>query len=627
MEIRINGKQAWLKKGTSIEYISENRLFTGSDSYTLSITFPLRGCQPNIDIFGHIHRKDVEKNHIRFDCDIRDGSFFKSGTITITEISEVEVKTQFLEGRSEQNFDDSFDELFINELDLGFVDDTSPTTQSPADVMLAYPNINAVALPWVNNTSGNLQNEVVYDENTGLYSWKSTRSPLSFQPYLIHIIKMICEATGYSYDLAPLEQSVYRHLIVCNALPAAWGSHNFAHALPHWTVTEFFEQLELLLYGEFTINHKLHHVRFDFTKTVTEQLAPVNIEKVVNEYTTEVSQEDSAEYFGLKNLAYADNDNRFWAYRSCEWYIRKHKDEAMQFDTLMHLLQYAAQFHEAGVEVHTTPRGTSTLYTRGFPRSSEGNKLFYCQQVDTYFIMFCYKSEFVRELNRAGLNTKWYKYYYRLEPVNQFGRKVVDEEADDLEIQIVPAWLDDTEDEKGQVIFLNCGELENVESLSEEGNDLTYTGRGNNGDGTDIDYNDGALAQSTTGRAIAKGEQKKADAFFDNIFVAFWDGRSVSGKQPHPLIDTLTLDNQGAHGIFSGYSLRLDQKTGLLARSAMTAIDGKVKYYYAFLADEIPDPRAVFHIRGANYLCEKLTCQFTEQGRSELIKGVFYRIV
>lgn len=376
MEIRINGKQAWLKKGTSIEYISENRLFTGSDSYTLSITFPLRGCQPNINIFGHIHRKDVEKNHIRFDCDIRDGSFFKSGTITITEISEVEVKTQFLEGRSEQNFDDSFDELFINELDLGFVDDASPTSQSPANVMLAYPAINAVALPWVNNTSGNLQNEVVYDENTGLYSWKSTRSPLSFQPYLIHIIKKICEATGYSYDLAPLEQSVYRHLIVCNALPAAWGSHNFAHALPHWTVTEFFEQLELLLYGEFTINHKLHHVRFDFTKTVTEQLAPVHIEKVVNEYTTEVSQEDSAEYFGLKNLAYADNDNRFWAYRSCEWYIRKHKDEAMQFDTLMQLLLYSAQFHEAGVEVHTTPRGTSTLYTRGFPRSSEGNKLF-----------------------------------------------------------------------------------------------------------------------------------------------------------------------------------------------------------------------------------------------------------
>ena len=61
MEIIINGKQAYLKKNTSFDFIFENRLFTGSDSYTLSITFPLRGCQRNIDIFGHIHRADVAK--------------------------------------------------------------------------------------------------------------------------------------------------------------------------------------------------------------------------------------------------------------------------------------------------------------------------------------------------------------------------------------------------------------------------------------------------------------------------------------------------------------------------------------------------------------------------------------
>lgn len=44
MEIIINGKQAFLKKNTSFDFIFENRLFTGSDSYTLTITFPLKGC-------------------------------------------------------------------------------------------------------------------------------------------------------------------------------------------------------------------------------------------------------------------------------------------------------------------------------------------------------------------------------------------------------------------------------------------------------------------------------------------------------------------------------------------------------------------------------------------------------
>ncbi len=88
MTISINGKLAYLKENTSFEYITENRLFTGSDSYTLTITFPLKDCPQNISIFGHLHRQDVEKEKIVFDCDIRDRNFIKSGTITVTEITK-----------------------------------------------------------------------------------------------------------------------------------------------------------------------------------------------------------------------------------------------------------------------------------------------------------------------------------------------------------------------------------------------------------------------------------------------------------------------------------------------------------------------------------------------------------
>ncbi len=57
MIILINKKRAVLKKGTSFDFISENHYFTGADSYTLSITFPIKGCAENIAIFGHIYRK------------------------------------------------------------------------------------------------------------------------------------------------------------------------------------------------------------------------------------------------------------------------------------------------------------------------------------------------------------------------------------------------------------------------------------------------------------------------------------------------------------------------------------------------------------------------------------------
>ena len=122
MEIIIGGSLAVLKKNTSFEFISENRLFTGSDSYTLTITFPLRGCPENITIFGHIHRADVAKSKIVFDCELLDKAFYRSGTITVTEVSDTEIKTQFLEGRSEQNFDDTFDDIYLNELDLDVIE-------------------------------------------------------------------------------------------------------------------------------------------------------------------------------------------------------------------------------------------------------------------------------------------------------------------------------------------------------------------------------------------------------------------------------------------------------------------------------------------------------------------------
>ena len=130
MEILINHQLATLKEGTSFDFVAENRYFSGADSYTLAITFPLKGCPGNLAIFGHINRKDVVAQQILFDCEIRHGAFYRHGSITITEISDIEVKTQFLEGRSVQNYSDSFESIYINELNLGYPD-TSTSSFSP----------------------------------------------------------------------------------------------------------------------------------------------------------------------------------------------------------------------------------------------------------------------------------------------------------------------------------------------------------------------------------------------------------------------------------------------------------------------------------------------------------------
>ena len=656
MEIIINGQQAVLKKNTSFDYISENSMFTGSDSYTLTITFPLKDCPQNIRIFGHIHRLDVEKSKVVFDCDIRDKGFFKSGSITITQISETEVKTQFLEGRSEQNFDDTFDDIYLNQLSLGYPDynERSPQTESPEYKWWnSYPDCNWVALPWVNNTSGNMQNHVGKDEN-GNWIWTSSRAQITYQPFLLYILNKICEEVGYTGDFSSIENSKYQYLLICNTLPWTWSAWNFAVALPHWTLTEFFEELELLLGGEFAINHKAKVIGFEFSHKIARKTQPVRIDKVVNKYTVEVSRDSKSEYRGVVNLGYAENDDRMWAYRSCQWYIEENKNNAVVFATLNELLQAASELKECGVQTWSSGRRSGTSYTRGYPNGSDGHKLFYAEDVDTYFIMWCYKTEFVTSFHvyHDDMDYNYYKYTNRLMPVNQFGKKYVDKEAEEVEMNIVPAWIDDTDEELGRCFFMECGEMGSAVSWTEEtdenGNTTSsgtnsggyvFSGgrRGNNESGKayevdETDYNSGALAQTQAGKAIAKGEKEKTDSYFDKIYVGFYDGMDRRpGKMPKPLVDTIEITDE--FGVIrSPYSLRINKTEEVDANGQSTKyvylIDSKKKYNFSFLSDEIPDPRALYYIDGGKYVCEKLTATFHEStGKSQLIKGVFYRVL
>ena len=45
-------KQAAMKKGSSIEYVSENRIFIDADDYSMEIELPLADCPQNLDIYA-----------------------------------------------------------------------------------------------------------------------------------------------------------------------------------------------------------------------------------------------------------------------------------------------------------------------------------------------------------------------------------------------------------------------------------------------------------------------------------------------------------------------------------------------------------------------------------------------
>lgn len=614
MHIYVNNRLAALKKGTSFEYVSENRLFSGSDGYTLSIIFPLRGCPENLAIFGHINRADVAAQRVIFDCEIRDKAFCKFGSITITEINDTEVKTQFLEGRSEQNFDVTFDDVYINELDLGSATDTNDSRPEYA----WDPFINkmkCVALPWVNDYSGNIQNLADFhpeERNSdgslkarSYYSWNADCSGRSWQPYLLYITRRICEAVGYAADFSEWEEKEeYRYLLICNTLPYAWDTGGFARALPHWTVAEYFEKLELLLGGEFTINHRGKTIDFAFTEATLLAIRPVRLDNIINEHTVEVTvEEDKCEYREAKNLVYKECDHEMWKFYSCDWFIKAWKAGAVRYKSMRELL-------EANRWLASWNGSTQ--------RGSNRDKLLYAEDVDAYFIVRSLSKTLVER--RGGFMPNRYEYKMELRPVNLFGGRIVsdDEDADEIEIEFVPAWVDETEDKYGRCLFLSFSGYDENDSTGTSWSRDPYQRK---------EEIDNTLYQPHAFQSLAAGERNKKAEYYDRIYIGWWDGaQSPNGKLPHPYVEDIEIAEDWSNFNNIHFSLRINHTT-LNRRRTAHAINSRQKSTFKFLSDTIPNPRAVFFIRGKKYLCEKLTATFTEHGMSQLIKGVFYQIV
>ena len=651
MILTINGKQAALKKGSSIEYVSENRIFTDADDYSMEIELPLADCPQNLDIFGMITRKDVDAGDIFFDAVLQDTNFFKRGAVVITGITQESVKVQFLEKRSYQNFFPRFDETYIDELDLGkwpsIYPDNSPTgggaqPRPGEEVTYASPaqlwgrTEDYTALPWVNNSSGNLQNCAKWNATSSKYEWKVNPDDeddtdfsrgLSFQPYLLWLTKKICEALGYAYDFSLWEQSDYRHLLLMNTTPYSNSNRTWASALPHWTVNEFFQELEKLLLCEFDIDHARSTIACTATADNIEAAGTIHISKVVDAFTVEVTtDEEKSGYKAMLNQGYAAGGHRLDNIYNCQWYI----DQMTKADGTVRCTTHAT----------LNALISSNVRQEAVPDSGGVWGLHYAQDVDTYFVLEVMK----RVKYRSGGREEWDNWgnVTRLVPINRFGPLIIDRDnPDDVdEMKIVPAWLDETDDIIGLVPFLECGETgEGDNAYSNQ----SHTGRPHSSEKVDQDVpiQWGALP------TVSAGKREKSGAVFDKLFVAFWWGSYMmfSPRHPHPWTDTFDLDysyyaptpnsNSGVlsvtwNRINSGKncSLRINNAAygQGVERDTFYPVDQKKKYTFSFLADKIPNVRSVFHIDGKRYLCEKLTATFTEDGMSHLIKGQFYKI-
>lgn len=597
MHIFIENKEAVLKKGTSFDYIIENRFFTGSDAYTLSITFPLKGCRENQDIFGHINRKDADLEKLLLDCEIFDQQFHAHGAINIVEISEVEVKTQFLEGKSVRNFASDLDDIYINEVPIG---NTYDIAHFEATFYWKTPDeedyTGYVCLPWVNNTSGNMQNELRYTSGGLWYFNGGVDAPITCQYYLVYVLEKVLQECGYTYNIKNLKLSFYRFLVIFNTFPWAWRIDEWGQALPHWTVTEFLEQIELLTNGEFLIDSSRNHITFQFNMDMLEAQNVTELVSVIDEHQVEISEKEEANstYMEQAALKYTDSDHQMQKYYSCPWAINTLGRQ--YFGTIAALMSSA--------ESYLTHKGA-------YGNISYFNKLLYAKDIDTYFVLRCYKMVMDNQTNK---NT----HYLRLWPVNLFGPRTEgsEEDAQYKDISIVPVCIDHCSSSVGDCVFLECGSYGDVEDQDED--------------------------QTRAVNVLIDGEPEKKEEYFDRLYVGFWNGvRDVqrcadNSKRyyPIPWIDNYWISQDNLlsflhHDEQEDASMRLTGQGINHMAVRKHKVDQSKKYTFKFLVADgkIPDVQSIFLIHGKKYLAEKITATFTEEGMSQLLKMVAYRII
>jgi hypothetical protein len=590
MQVIINNKVAAVKSGSSFEYVSENRLFGGGDDYTFAITLPLAGCAVNQAIFGHINRADVVAKRIRFDCEIRCRNLVRLGTATITEITESEVKIQFLAGRSEQNFDDTWDKVYINELDLGSPSTVAPSLIDPSEAWNPVARSNeSVALPWYNSDSEtNIINNCA-EFVDGKYEWSEGTERLSWQPYLLFLTKRICDAIGYKCDLSEWEaKEEYKYLLVCNCLPSAWGITNYASALPHWTVDEYFENLELFLFGEFDIDHREKKIKFSFTSNLMESKAVTYLDKIVDEFSISIKENDSnCDYIEAQNLFYKSCDLNMYKYYMCDDFLSSWKGKYVEYDTLDELLSSNKKLR--------TYRGDIEWMFSNY------TAILYARDVDCHFII---KADDRTEIEDESIN-KEYQYRCVVQPINLLGGRIVDnsDDAQQKEIEFIPVAVDFSEDKYGYVMFLNPS------GYDEESKKITLA----------------EFRQTWIQSNIeAYTEDDDKNEYYSEIFIGWWDGSvDTGGLLPHPYVENIVISNSWDSWKWLHFNLRLNDKKSSRGK-IIHNIDVSKKSTFKFLADSIPDVRSVFLIRGRRYICEKITATISEDGLSQLMKGEFW---
>ena len=320
LQLHLSGRPAYLPPTTTIKLTRCNPYFENQGDYTLELQLPLQGCPQNQAIFGPLHRPEQPHTPAlsrRIPMQLTAPPIHLTGYALITAITPTTIKLQLVAGRSALNHAIEDDATYIDKLNLGrcwdtfshitfltydeanhttehlesgqsiedqktiFQHPTNITTRPHVDIaatmMHGLPTqTDSVCLPIYSTPDDQLCNTPASALTAQSPLHLNPSTILAPQPYLIGALRRVLTAAGYpNPDLQYLEASpLISHAIICSARQDI----TFAHHLPHWTLTEFLQELQNLLAIVFTVTDdgRVHAIPRSKYYTLTPPIQPTH---------------------------------------------------------------------------------------------------------------------------------------------------------------------------------------------------------------------------------------------------------------------------------------------------------------------------------------------------------------
>ena len=621
-KIFINGQEAVLQSNASFEYVSENPLFTEAEDYTFEMPFPLKDCPRNISIFGPLHVKGVDISKVSYPCEIRTDAFSKVGILTITAVSEVEVKGQFLEGMSSSKFSDDGMNAYIDELDYSAYDGTT------GDGMEIYYDIMREGWSPL----------VVWDSRLDEFfgQTKGIKDNYVMHVHLWKLMDIIAEICHLSLDKSKLESIPFFEKVVIANSTLNWrncddyygedtgypdydGRKEFMHlekTLPHWSVRQFFEEVGKY-FGCFVedvegaVSFRPFSSYMDVTHRETIQ--------VNDDFEIEVGSEDGSDFASLIRYKLPDNCNP------------DNLNMCPQVDEYMSEIRkssYASEDGKTPEYVANHGINDSNFYGIYYPQKS-------LVKVGTQFVSVTD----VQKMEGEAFH------FIKFEKLNQYGNLL-----DGNELGIVPCTLEFKT--KAKQYFPRSGAVLDCTLINSASGrwiaDRNATRRyWHKVPVIDVQYKESfsdGNSEYIDADVLRKDGYDAIESHYDKLYVVIYNGGESHGmgintRKYEPELGTVYpseyMSSLGADDDVVQYYKGLKEYGNTLAPSdssvssyvSLPPLDESILYRFKFLGITIPSPTSIFLINGQRFACRRITAHFTVDGMSELLEGEFYRII